>query len=82
MRAAALGLANAIGARSVEPLDVATPPGANVLEIVAAPVVFTAALRTTGAEAGSPVLFRIGFEDAKRLLADPERAWYRYEGLR
>lgn len=81
MRGAALGLAHAIGARSVEPLDVAAPPGANVLEIVSAPVAFAAKLRTPGASAGSPAVFRISFEDAKRLLADPERAWYRYEGL-
>lgn len=82
MRGAALGLAHAIGAKSVEPLDVAAPPRANVLEIVSEPVIFTAELRKPDAPAGSPARFRISFEDAKRLLADPERAWHRYQGLR
>lgn len=82
MRGAALGLAHAIGAKSVEPLGVEVPPGANVLEVVGEPVPFTAELRTPDAPAGTPVVFRISFEDAKRLLADPERAWRRYEGLR
>jgi hypothetical protein len=82
MRGAALGLAHAIGAKSVEPLDVAPPSGANVLEIVGAPIAFSAELRTPDAPAGSPAVFRISFEDAKRLLADPERAWRRYDGLR
>ena len=31
--------------------------------------------------AGSPVVFRVSFEDAKRLLKDPELAQHRYEGL-
>ena len=82
MRGAALGIAHTIGAKSVEPLDVRAPPEANVLEIVEEPITFRAGMRTPGAEAGSPVLFRISFDDAKRLLADPERAWRRYEGLR
>lgn len=81
MRGAAWGLANTIGARSVELSGVPVPESGNVLEIVREKVTFTARLRTPGAEAGSPVVFRISFEDAKRLLADPTRAWRRYEGL-
>jgi hypothetical protein len=81
MRGAALGLANTIGARSVEMLDVKAPAAANVLEIVEDPVVFSAALRTPGGPAGSPVVFRVSFDDAKRLLANPRRAWRRYRGL-
>lgn len=81
MRGAAWGLGNAIGATSVEPLGIAVPPGANVLEIVGREVTFAAEQRAPNGSAGSPVIFRISFEDAKRLLADPERSWRRYEGL-
>ena len=41
----------------------------------------TAELRSPDASAGSPVLFQVNFEDAKRLLKDPELARHRYEGL-
>lgn len=81
MRGAAWGLAHMIGSRSVELLDEPVPESANVLEIVGGDVPFTARLRTSDGSAGSPVAFRISFEDAKRLLADPERSWRRYEGL-
>lgn len=82
LRGAALGLGYLIGARSVEPLDVSAPADANVLEIVEAPVVFAAELLTPDAPAGSPVRFRVSFDDAKRLLAHPDWAWHHYEGLK
>ena len=37
--------------------------------------------RAPDGTAGSPVLFQVNFEDAKRLLKDPELARHRYEGL-
>ena len=81
MRGAALGLANAVGARSVEPASVPAGGDANLLLIVSDPVTFSAEQRSRDGAAGSPVVFRISFEDAKRLLADPELARRRYEGL-
>lgn len=82
MRGAALGLANAVGARSVEPASVPAPADANLLLVVEDPVKFSAGRRLRDGAAGSPVVFRISFEDAKRLLADPESARRRYEDLR
>jgi hypothetical protein len=82
MRAVALGLANAVGAKSVEPIGVAIPATANALLIVETPVVFSATQRQRGGGAGSPVTFRISFEDAKQLLAHPDRAAHRYRGLK
>jgi hypothetical protein len=81
MRAAALGLANTVGAKSVEFLSVAAPAAANVLEVHDGDVPFTAAQRVVEAGAGSPVIFRVSFEDAKRLLRDPHLAMHRYQGL-
>jgi hypothetical protein len=81
MRAVALGLANTIRAKSVEPLDVPVPPAANVLRIVDAPVTFSAELRKADGSAGSPVEFRISYDDARRLLDHPKLALRRYEGL-
>jgi hypothetical protein len=81
MRAAALGLANTVGAKSVELLSVAAPAGSNVLEVLDGDVPFTAAQQVAGAGAGSPVIFRVSFEDAKRLLCDPHLPKHRYQGL-
>ena len=81
MRAVALGLANVIGARSVEHLSVPAVPEANVLVVADESGSFHAALRSADGSAGSPVVFRVSFEDAKRLLKDPELAHRRYEGL-
>jgi hypothetical protein len=81
MRGTALGLAHLIGARSVEELSVPAAPQANTLVVVADAPTFNAALRTPDGDAGSPVVFTISFEDAKRLLKDPELAQHRYEGL-
>jgi hypothetical protein len=80
-RGAALGLANAVRADSVEPLGVPAPADANVLVVVEAGVPFTARLRNRSGSAGSPVLFRISLDDAKRLLSDPDEPRHRYQGL-
>lgn len=82
MRGAALGLAHAVGARSVESASVPARADANLLLLVEDPVTFSAEQRKRDGAAGSPVVFRISFEDAKRLLADPELARRRYEDLR
>jgi hypothetical protein len=81
MRGTALGIAHVIGARSVELLSVPTAPQANVLVIRDELPTFLAELRSPDGPAGSPVVFSISFEDAKRLLKDPELARHRYEGL-
>ena len=81
MRGTALGLAHLIGSSSVELTDVPTPPGANELLVTDEATTFSAELRSRDGSAGSPVLFRISFEDAKRLLKDPKLAKHRYEGL-
>jgi hypothetical protein len=81
MRGAALGLANAIGARSVEYVSVPAAPEANVLVITEDEPTFHAELRSSDGTAGSPAVFYVSFEDAKRLLKDPELARHRYEGL-
>ena len=81
MRGAALGLANAVAARSVEQTSIPVRAEANLLLIVNDPVTFSAEQRSRDGNAGSPVVFRISFEDAKRLLADPELARRRYEEL-
>ena len=81
MRGTALGLAHLIGSSSVELTDVPTPPGANELLVTDEATTFSAELRSPDGSAGSPVLFRISFEDAKRLLKDPKLAKHRYEGL-
>jgi len=79
--AVALGLANAIGAASVERLDVPAPENANHQRILDRPLTFTAGLRSAGGGAGSPVVFEISIDDARRLLAHPELAHRRYAGL-
>jgi uncharacterized protein DUF4430 len=79
--ALALGLANAIGSRSVELDNVPAPPGANVLRLVQADVPFTARLRSPDGSAGSPVVFTISEKDGRRLLAHLDLARYRYTGL-
>ena len=81
-QAVALGLANLIGAPSVEQSSVAVPGDSNLLRIVDEPVSFSAALRSGESEAGSPVVFTIWAADARRLLADPKLARRRYAGLR
>lgn len=80
-RGAALGLASAVQAGSVEPVGVPVSPAANLIVVLSYPVEFSASLREDGGGAGSPVVFRISLDDAKRLLRDPELARYRYEGL-
>ena len=81
MRGTALGLAHLAGAHSVELLSVPASSQANTLVVVNDAPTFTAALRMPDGTAGSPVVFTISFEDAKRLLKDPELAQHRYEGL-
>jgi hypothetical protein len=81
MQGTALGVAHTIGAKSVELVSVQAAPVANVLVITERQPAFQAELRSPGGPAGSPVVFRISFEDAKRLLKDPELAQRRYEGL-
>jgi hypothetical protein len=65
----------------VEPLSVAVGPQANALMIMEETPTFFAELRSSDGTAGSPVVFGVSFEDAKRLLKDPELAQHRYEGL-
>ena len=79
--ALALGLANAIGARSVEPASVPAPPNANVLRLVNRQARFSAAPRSPSGDAGDPIVFTISVDDGKRLLAHPDLAEHRYEGL-
>lgn len=81
MRGTALGLAHLIGARSVELLSMPAASHANALVIMEDLPIFFAELRSPDGTAGSPVVFTISFEDAKRLLKDPELARHRYEGL-
>jgi Domain of unknown function (DUF4430) len=81
MRGTALGLANAIGASSVEHVSVPAASEANVLIVLDGETSFRAELRSPDGTAGSPVVFRVSFEDGKRLLKDPELARHRYEGL-
>jgi hypothetical protein len=81
MRGTALGLAHLVGAHSVELLSVPVGPQANALMVVEGQPVFSAELRSQDGNAGSPVVFKVSFEDAKRLLKDPELANHRYEGL-
>jgi len=81
MLGTALGLAHLIGARSVEDLSVPAAPRANTLVVVDDEPTFNATLRSQDGAAGSPVTFTISFEDAKRLLKDPELAQHRYDGL-
>ena len=81
MRGTALGLAHVIGAHSVEELSVPAGPRANTLAVVDDAPTFSAELRSPDGSAGSPVAFTISFEDAKRLLKDPELAQHRYQGL-
>jgi hypothetical protein len=81
MRGTALGLAHLIGAASVEQVDVPIAPEANALVVTDEAATLSAELRSPEGSAGSAVLFQVGFEDAKRLLKDPELARYRYEGL-
>lgn len=81
MRGTALGIAHTVGAKSVEPISVPATEDANLLVIKESEPQFRAELRSPGGPAGSPVVFRISFEDAKRLLKDPELAEHRYEGL-
>ncbi len=81
MRGTALGVAHVIGARSVELMNVPAAPDVNLLVITEAQPVLEAELRSRDGLAGSPVVFRVSFEDAKLLLKDPELAQHRYEGL-
>lgn len=83
MKGTALGLAHLIGARSVEPLSVPVGSQANTLVIVEdlPTYSFFAEFRSPDGTAGSPVAFTLSFEDAKRLLKDPELGQHRYEGL-
>jgi len=81
MRGTALGVAHLIGADSVELMDVPTAPEVNLLAITEAQPAFEAELRSPDGSAGSPVVFRVSFEDAKLLLKDPELTRHRYEGL-
>ncbi|HEU0303569.1 MAG TPA: DUF4430 domain-containing protein [Gaiellaceae bacterium] len=81
MRGTALGLAHLLGATSVEHVSVPAPPEANVLLVLDGDEPFRAELRSPDGSAGSPVVFRVAFEDGKRLLKDPELAHRRYEGL-
>jgi len=81
IRGTALGLAHLIGARSVELLSVPAAPEANALVIMEDLPIFFAEPRSSDGSAGSPVVFTISFEDAKRLPKDPELAQHRYEGL-
>ncbi len=81
MRGTALGLAHLIGAASVEHVGVPIAPDANALVVTDDAATLTAELRAPDGTAGSPVLFQVNFEDAKRLLKDPELARHRYEGL-
>jgi hypothetical protein len=81
MRGTALGLAHLIGAASVEHVGVPLAPDANALVVTDDAATLTAELRAPDGAAGSPVLFQVNFEDAKRLLKDPELARHRYEGL-
>jgi hypothetical protein len=80
-QAVALGLAHLIGAVSVEPISVAARPDANLLLVLDDGVPFSASLRNEGGSAGSPVVFRVSRKDGERLLADPELARHRYQGL-
>ncbi len=82
MRGTALGLAHLIGARSVELLSVPAAPEANTpRDHGRRQPTFFAELRSPTAPPDRPSSFTVSFEDAKRLLKDPELAQHRYEGL-
>jgi Domain of unknown function (DUF4430) len=68
-------LANLIHAKKVPREDLAK---VNVLFLTERDVPFTA----TTTDAGAPVRFTIGARAARRLLANPKLARYRYQGLR
>ncbi len=70
----AVGLAKLIHAKPLKQEQLAD---ADVLYLTARDVPFTA----QAADAGSPVRFTIGAKQARRLLADPKLARFRYEGL-
>ena len=71
MRGTALGLAHLIGSKSVELMDVPIPPEANALVLTDAAMTLTAGLRSPDGTAGSPVEFRVSFDDAKRAAGSP-----------
>jgi hypothetical protein len=78
LRAAAHAVGDLVRATSVEPAGVPVAEGANVVEVVDGPERFTA----TAAGPGEPVRFVISADAARRLVADPELARHRFEGLR
>jgi hypothetical protein len=74
LRKEAEGLAKLVHAKSLSQDELAD---ANILFLTSANVPFSA----VGGSAGGPVRFTIGAKQARRLLADPTLARYRYEGL-
>ncbi len=82
MRALAYALGSLVAAKSVAHASVPVPPAANEILVVPGRRIFTADLRTPGAGAGSPVVFRVSVDAGRELVKDPSRARYRYEGLR
>ncbi|HEY7147857.1 MAG TPA: DUF4430 domain-containing protein [Gaiellaceae bacterium] len=77
-KAGAEALARLLHADSVAPLSDKAPQDANVFYTVSGSERFTASLRDSGADAGSPVEFRFA-GDAAALARDPDRYRYRYE---
>jgi hypothetical protein len=69
------GLAKLIRAKALRQEEL---PDANILYLTQRNVSFTA----TTTDAGAPVRFTIGSNAARRLLADPKLARFRYAGLR
>jgi hypothetical protein len=74
LRKEAEGLAKLVHAKSLSQDQLAD---ANILFLTSSNVPFSA----VGGEAGAPVRFTIGAKQARRLIADPKLARYRYEGL-
>jgi hypothetical protein len=81
MRALAFALANLVGARSVGTLQAPVRKDANIVQVVSGESLFKASLRVAGSGAGSPVVFRVSPDVGRKLVADPELARHRYEGI-
>ena len=78
-KAGAAAIGRLLGASSVAPLSVATPPDAHLFVVAAKTAgTFTAAPRDGAGQPGSPVRF-VFSGDAEQLARDPDRYRFRYE---
>jgi len=78
MQAPAKALARVVGATSVEPLAVAAPKAANVLEVLGGPAKLAIRYRAGHGSAGDAVEVDAGGEVARALVRDPHRYARRY----